>query len=274
MCVAAVRPDDAMRARACCRYLTLMWENHENFVIFDSRGKVVDEVHAFIEDGLDGHEGVLVHSLDGVSRACSCSMAYFMRKYHWCVGRTASARATACLAPPPPLSRAHFCSHSRPRFRATAFTLPAPARSGRGLEKTMQFMTSKRPDLCPIPNFYRQLYYLDQRLQRSRDTAAASDAQRNQWDVKAEGALRACRLALACSRFFFAPCLTPCHASGLDSDELLLVNTYVNSQQVDAASMRALAPRPASTGPSRLQRRLTWIDDPSRPGARPVRSDP
>ena len=38
----------------------------------------------------------------------------------------------------------------------------------RNLDKSLEFMLSKRPDLQPNPGFMQQLHYLDKRLQHIR----------------------------------------------------------------------------------------------------------
>lgn len=85
-----------------------------------------------------------------------------------------------------PLVRSHLlpgCPRHPP-------TLCAPL--CRDLDKTMQFLTSKRPDLCPIPNFYRQLLYLDQRLHQQFAALYPSEqtarAKRSEWSIAAVGA--------------------------------------------------------------------------------------
>lgn len=56
----------------------------------------------------------------------------------------------------------------------------------------MQFLTSKRPDLCPIPNFYRQLLFLDQRLHQQFASLYPNEevvrAKRSEWSIAAVGA--------------------------------------------------------------------------------------
>lgn len=112
----------------------------------------------------------------------------------------------------------------------------------RTLEKTLAYLQSKRPDLTPRPGFMRQLYALDQSLQRvTIGNLPKSDPRARRysaWDISAV-------------------------PQNPDSDEALLVNTFVNSQpQTDSAIAAA---RPSVGGKPRKQR-LTWIDDTSRKG--------
>lgn len=71
--------------RSGIRYLTYYWPESGNCVIFDETNSVLDEIYAFIEEATDVGESVLIHSTDGVSRACFCSAIYFMLKYRWYV---------------------------------------------------------------------------------------------------------------------------------------------------------------------------------------------
>lgn len=70
--------------RAGVRYLTYFWPESGNCIVFDEANAVLDEIYGFIEEAIDAGESVLVHSTDGVSRACFCSAVYFMLKYRWC----------------------------------------------------------------------------------------------------------------------------------------------------------------------------------------------
>ncbi len=69
--------------RSGIRYLTYYWPEAGNVVIFDENNTVLDEIYAFIDEATDVGESVLIHSTDGVSRACFCSAVYFMLKYRW-----------------------------------------------------------------------------------------------------------------------------------------------------------------------------------------------
>jgi len=69
--------------RSGIRYLTYFWPDNGNCIIFDESNAVLDEIYTFIESTIDMAESVLVHSVDGVSRACFCCAVYFMLKYRW-----------------------------------------------------------------------------------------------------------------------------------------------------------------------------------------------
>ncbi|KAA0168935.1 hypothetical protein FNF27_01923 [Cafeteria roenbergensis] len=70
------------------RYLTYFWPQSGNCIIFDESNAVLDEIYSFIEDTLADGLSVLVHSTDGVSRACFCACIYFMLKYRWTLAKT------------------------------------------------------------------------------------------------------------------------------------------------------------------------------------------
>lgn len=74
--------------RSGIRYLTYFWPENGNCIIFDESNAVLDEIYTFIETTIDVAESVLVHSIDGVSRACFCSAVYFMLKYRWTMEKT------------------------------------------------------------------------------------------------------------------------------------------------------------------------------------------
>jgi len=70
------------------RYLTYYWPQAGNCIIFDESNAVLDEIYSFIEESLAAGLSVLVHSTDGVSRACFCAAIYFMLKYRWTLPKT------------------------------------------------------------------------------------------------------------------------------------------------------------------------------------------
>ncbi len=69
--------------RSGIRYLTYYWPESGNCIIFDESNSVLDEIYSFVEEAVEAGESVLVHSTDGVSRACFCCAVYFMLKYRW-----------------------------------------------------------------------------------------------------------------------------------------------------------------------------------------------
>ena len=69
------------------RYLTYFWPENGNCIIFDESNAVLDEIYTFVEEALDAGDSVLIHSVEGDSRACFCASVYFMLKYRWYVCR-------------------------------------------------------------------------------------------------------------------------------------------------------------------------------------------
>ena len=70
--------------------MTYFWPENGNCIIFDESNAVLDEIYTFIETTIDAAESVLVHSIDGASRACFCCAVYFMLKYRWTMEKTLS----------------------------------------------------------------------------------------------------------------------------------------------------------------------------------------
>ena len=112
------------------------------------------------------------------------------------------------------------------------------------IDKTMQYLHSQRPDLCPLPTVIKQLEDVQQRLlyryrTNKRMTQRLSTVT---WDV------------------------LPLEESKEDSnDEQLLVNTYFNSLPKDQAALdRAMRRQRNNAGSSvprrRRKKRLRWID--------------
>lgn len=93
--------------RSGIKYLTYFWPENGNCVIFDEKNTVLDEIYSFVEEAVDVGESVLIHSTDGVSRACFCSAVYFMLKYRWCLTKTLAYLQTkrADLEPKPGFMR-------------------------------------------------------------------------------------------------------------------------------------------------------------------------
>ena len=67
------------------RYLTLRWTNSATF---DGSEAAVYRLNSFIDDALSNHDTVLVHSMDGSSRACAVIAAFMMCKYYWNLRQT------------------------------------------------------------------------------------------------------------------------------------------------------------------------------------------
>jgi protein-tyrosine phosphatase len=45
--------------------------------------RVLDEIFGIIEEALEVGESVLIHSIDGASRAAFAAAVYFILKYRW-----------------------------------------------------------------------------------------------------------------------------------------------------------------------------------------------
>ena len=84
--------------RSGVKYLTYFWPENGNCIIFDESNAGLDEIYGTVEEALENHEAVLIHSVDGCSRACFCAAVYFILKYRWCVvGDVAAGRWHVCL---------------------------------------------------------------------------------------------------------------------------------------------------------------------------------
>ncbi len=103
--------------RSGVKYLTYFWPETGNCVIFDESNAVLDEIYGTIEEALEAHEAVLIHSIDGASRACFCAAVYFILKYRWCVVLCAWARVLLACAMRANAALPRPCTE--PRGRAT-----------------------------------------------------------------------------------------------------------------------------------------------------------
>eukprot|EP01138_Halocafeteria_seosinensis_P001275 gb/GECG01001308.1/.p1 GENE.gb/GECG01001308.1/~~gb/GECG01001308.1/.p1 ORF type:complete len:791 (+),score=72.85 gb/GECG01001308.1/:1-2373(+) len=195
--------------RTGVKYLTFSWPESGNCVIFDENNAVLDDIYAFVEEAHEHAESILIHSIDGASRAAFCAAVYFMLKYRWT------------------------------------------------LNKTLGYLQSKRPDLCPKPGFMRQLRALDaslQRVARGSKKSATETRRYFDWDPEILSADQARQ--------------NGARPGDYDHDELLLANTYLNSQaQVDPKQLRSMTANGRmrrDRARSTSRRRVQWIDDPSR----------
>ena len=59
------------------RYLTFYWKGSSDCDLSESN---VDRMLEFIDNALNSAESVLIHSIDGCSRACAVTAIYFMYK--------------------------------------------------------------------------------------------------------------------------------------------------------------------------------------------------
>lgn len=76
------------------KYLSLRWLDGAHgsgpgSVMFDPQGRNIQRIFKFIEGGRAKGEGILIHSMDGNSRAIGVMMAYLMRKFRWGMTKTA-----------------------------------------------------------------------------------------------------------------------------------------------------------------------------------------
>jgi Dual specificity phosphatase, catalytic domain len=129
--------------------------------LFDQRGDVVNEIFNFAEEALANGESTLVHSVKGQSRSCCVIAAYFMKRFN-----------------------KHFFLIFY-RFRWSLY-------------KTLEFLTSRRPDLEIRASFYHQLTNLEARVIQENGGVVSG----NWYDMKGE----------------------------VDHDELLLRNTFLNAK--------------------------------------------
>ena len=128
------------------------WPENGNCIIFDESNAVLDEIYTFVEEALDAGDSVLIHSVEGDSRACFCASVYFMPQVPLVRVPLLAPWSWRSFTPAPPLlSFLGFVSGCC-----------------RTLSKTLAYMRSKRNDLNPKPGFMRQLYALDQVRCRSR----------------------------------------------------------------------------------------------------------
>jgi hypothetical protein len=67
------------------RYLTFYWKGSSDCDLSESN---VDRMLDFIDTALNSAESVLIHSIDGCSRACAVTAIYFMYKYIWGIDKT------------------------------------------------------------------------------------------------------------------------------------------------------------------------------------------
>eukprot|EP00949_MAST-11_sp_MAST-11-sp1_P004672 g4672.t1 len=67
------------------QYLTLRWSNSATF---DGSEAAVHRLNTFIDDALKNCDTILVHSMDGSSRACAVVASFMMTKYFWNLDQT------------------------------------------------------------------------------------------------------------------------------------------------------------------------------------------
>ena len=104
---------------------------------------------------------MLIHSVDGVHRACCACVAFYMFRYHWNLDKALDF----VQSKPPTTLTPHRRAHRILKRKAPAACYPL-LRASAGSHANSTTLTGKRPDLEPRPSFMRHLFQLDQRLQR------------------------------------------------------------------------------------------------------------
>ena len=61
------------------RYLTFQWDSAPVFVLFDAAGVVLEQIGAFVDEGLAAGDSVLIHDMNGVSRCVTAVIACVRR---------------------------------------------------------------------------------------------------------------------------------------------------------------------------------------------------
>ena len=67
------------------QYLTFYWRGSSDCDLSETN---VERMLEFIDQALNSAESVLIHSVDGCSRACAVTAIYFMYKYIWGIDKT------------------------------------------------------------------------------------------------------------------------------------------------------------------------------------------
>ena len=67
------------------QYLTFYWRGSSDCDLSETN---VERILEFIDQALNSAESVLIHSVDGCSRACAVTAIYFMYKYVWGIDKT------------------------------------------------------------------------------------------------------------------------------------------------------------------------------------------
>ncbi|GLE04384.1 hypothetical protein PINS_up015723 [Pythium insidiosum] len=107
-----------------------------------------------------------------------------------------------------------------------------------GVDKAYDFLLTKRPDIKPHESYINQLCTLESQLQTLHSKGRLSEQQLFEWHA---------------------------HRAATDSDEVVLVHTYLNSSSKSPDERTSLRSQEATKAPrphadQRHQRRLTWID--------------
>ena len=67
------------------QYLTFYWRGSSDCDLSEAN---VERMLEFIDNAMNSAESVLIHSVDGCSRACAITAIYFMYKYVWGIDKT------------------------------------------------------------------------------------------------------------------------------------------------------------------------------------------
>ena len=101
------------------RYLTFLWDSAPDFVLFDAAGVVLEQIGAFVDEGLAAGHSVLIHDMNGVSRCVAVVIA--------CVRR--SPPPPRVQPHPPPLPWSPTARTKAGPVRARRETSPSPERN-------------------------------------------------------------------------------------------------------------------------------------------------
>ncbi len=128
------------------------------------------------------------------------------------------------------------------------------AKYGWGVDKVFEFLDSKRVPMEPNPSFMNQLADLDWRLQKKRLHIALSlPSERRQLVLEIN---RVKLLTWQVGAFL----QNPADTDDLSADELMLVNSFNNSQSMYTHTHENLPP-PAQQEPAHAATAIKWIDE-------------
>lgn len=229
--------------RGGVRYLTYYWPESGNCVIFDETNSVLDEIYAFIEDALESGESVLVHSTDGVSRACFCVAVYFMLKYRWTLSKTLT-----------------FLRNKRPDLHPK----PGFMRQLQALDHSLQRMNGKNPSDSKRAN---EWYVEDSTLSSSSSSVLSSSSSTTTSGSAGTETLEEEKL-LSNTFLNSQPALEEIVIAAQSSSWLprepaggFVKSNIARMVKVESSEGRSNAVRSAPS-----QRSIVWVDDPRRSG--------
>lgn len=134
------------------------------------------------------------------------------------------------------------------------------AKYGWGCDKTLEFFESKRVPMDMNPGLARQLYDLDWRLQRRRLKQILAAPLSEQARTRLLEVNRVKLLTWHTGTSFL---VDPAQTEDLSSDELILVNSFVNGRSAFLHSNQGLPPpaRGTAEGHCHTATALRWIDE-------------